>query len=352
MGLLDGSERLDRGERPVLSASYANTAAAAECSAGASTGSERGGQEQAADNERPTARDLVSHARILRTGIGSALAAPPARRAVARHAFEAVRDHIVRRELASIPIERLRETTQGRVRLGPIEDAGCRTVGMALSAGTYGLQQIPGVGTQIALKVVAAARQLEMAVAQSARVRIDADNRPDAHTRLLGALRAYGLAESAVAPLRDSLGGLAAQLDAVTDDAARASSRLKMFFSGRRKRETARSSLRQLDELLGSPQAVRDEAELTSALSVSVNRRPSLWSSGWITRSGRSPTTGCLSKSASSPPTSTPPRALCPPKSPRPCVARASTSRSSRHRCAATRLWRKVCAHPATGDPG
>ena len=41
-------------------------------------------------------------------------------------------DDVVYRQLTELPLTRLKETTQGRLRLGAIEAAGYRTVGQAV----------------------------------------------------------------------------------------------------------------------------------------------------------------------------------------------------------------------------
>jgi hypothetical protein len=43
-------------------------------------------------------------------------------------AFTALREQMVRRELANIPVARLRDTTEGRLRIRPLEQAGLPTV--------------------------------------------------------------------------------------------------------------------------------------------------------------------------------------------------------------------------------
>src|SRR5580693_758477 len=143
------------------------------------------------DGEEPAPRALVSQARAFRKDVAEAVAAPPARLRAARATYELARDDVVRQQLAELPLARLKETTQGRLRLRLIEAAGYRTVGQAAAAGVVRLQQIQGVGPQTATQVVAAARQLANAMMQSVRLRFDPDGRPPAQTRLLAELHAY-----------------------------------------------------------------------------------------------------------------------------------------------------------------
>ena len=203
-----------------------------------------------AEGEDPAPRALVSQARGLRQSISVAVAAPPARLRAARATYELARDDVVRQQLAELPLARLKETTQGRLRLRLIEAAGYRTVGQAAAAGVVRLQQIQGVGPQTATQVVAAARQLANAMMQSVRLRFDPDARPAAQTRLLAELHAYGIARQAASPGPENLGDTAAALDAVLTGSRRAASQLRMFFSGSRKRDEARIALSQLGDLM------------------------------------------------------------------------------------------------------
>ena len=204
------------------------------------------------DQDDPAPRALVAQARDLRAGLAEIAAAPPARRRAARAAYEAARDDVVYRQLAELPLARLKETTQGRLRLGAIEAAGYRTVGQAGAAGVAGLQQIPGVGPQTATQVIAAARQLSSAMMQRVRLRFDPDARPPLQARLLAELYRYGVARQAASPGRENLDEMAAALDAVLAGSRRAVSRLRMFFSGSRKRDEARSDLSLLEGLMTS----------------------------------------------------------------------------------------------------
>ncbi len=219
-------------------------------------------------------RSLVSDARELRSKITGGLAEPDVRRKAARTAFDAARDDIVRQQLNAMPLDRLKETTQGRLRLGAIERAGYRTVGAAAAAGQYRLQQLHGVGEQTASRVIAAARQVEHAMKQAVRVRFDPDGRPKPQATLLSALHAFDAAESSIAPLRAELTDIAGQLDQVLADGRRAASRLRMFFSGGQRRDIARQALGQLDLLMASPDLSARRGQLDDAMT--AMRRPSL----------------------------------------------------------------------------
>ena len=161
------------------------------------------------------ARAILGQSRALRAAITDALTAPEARRQSARRAYESVRRDVVRAEVAKMPLDRIKEITQGRLRLAAIEQAGFRTVGAVAAAGPHRLQAIPGVGPQTASQVVAAARQLQAAMEQETRVRFDPDARTAHQAELLAELHGYETAKSVIPPQAPDLRPLAADLDAL-----------------------------------------------------------------------------------------------------------------------------------------
>jgi len=66
---------------------------------------------------------------------------------------------------------------------GAIEAAGYRTVGQAAAVEVARLQQLPRVGPQTASQVIAAARQLHIAMTHSVRLRLAPDTRPPLQSR-------------------------------------------------------------------------------------------------------------------------------------------------------------------------
>ncbi|MER7035350.1 ATP-dependent helicase, partial [Streptomyces albidoflavus] len=92
-----------------------------------------------------------------------------------REALRPIHDGLAEKELDAIPVARLKDVTEGRLRLAEVEKGGFRTVRQVLDAGPYRLRQIPGVGQQTAAQTVAAARQISDAVRESVAVRIDPD---------------------------------------------------------------------------------------------------------------------------------------------------------------------------------
>jgi superfamily II DNA or RNA helicase len=226
--------------------------------------------EQPADAYPPVelgaaARAVLGQSQALRAAITEALAAPEARRQSARRAYELVRGDVVQAELAKMPLDRIKEITQGRLRLAAIEQAGFRTVGAVAAAGPYRLQAIQGVGPQTASQVVAAARQLQAAMEQEIRVRFDPDARTAHQAGLLAELRGYEAAKSLIPPQAPDLRPLAADLDTLLAAAAPASSRFRMFFTRSNKKQEARDGLSRLAALIQSPSAVTTSERLQAA---------------------------------------------------------------------------------------
>src|SRR5215467_992756 len=67
------------------------------------------------------------------------------------------RAEVVDAELAKIPIARLREASDGRLRTAPLEDAGYTTVGDVLRADHGQLDRVPGMGNKSATQAISVA---------------------------------------------------------------------------------------------------------------------------------------------------------------------------------------------------
>ncbi|MCA1840751.1 MAG: DEAD/DEAH box helicase [Actinomycetota bacterium] len=108
-----------------------------------------------------------------------------------RRDLDVVRSEIADSQLRAMPVKKIREVTEGRLRLGLIEDAGILSLADVLNASQSRLELIPGVGPETARKAVAAARQIRSLLITEARVRLDPDGRPQAHGDLLAGVDRY-----------------------------------------------------------------------------------------------------------------------------------------------------------------
>ncbi|WP_405648235.1 DEAD/DEAH box helicase [Streptomyces uncialis] len=198
-----------------------------------------------------------------------------------RAALTPIHDGLAQQELDAIPVARLKEVTEGRLRLGEVEKGGFRTVRQVLEAGPYRLRQIPGVGQQTAAQAVAAARQIADAVRETISVRIDVD-RPDPLTTALvvglallveagpEARRAVGAAEA-----------LSVRLGPLLVEAKPASSRLRLFVMGKSRRERALAAVAEIREV--AEQAEQEGVpELLAQASVDLLRGPLGEMEAWV----------------------------------------------------------------------
>ena len=152
---------------------------------------------------------LLARAEELRSRIGSVVGVDAKPRQMVRVAFEALRQEMVRRDLAAIPVERLKDSTAGRLRLGPLAAAGFMTVLDVLDAPEWALLAVPGVGQQSVTQLHGAARQVASAVEHGLKFRVDLDPTNQRSTALIKALyrldavqRAAEQARRQVTPIR------------------------------------------------------------------------------------------------------------------------------------------------------
>ncbi|MFE4576659.1 DEAD/DEAH box helicase [Streptomyces chartreusis] len=190
-----------------------------------------------------------------------------------RAALAPIHDDLARTELDAIPVARLKDLTEGRLRLGEVEKGGFRTVGQVLDAGSYRLRQLPGVGQQTADQTVAAARRIADAVRETIAVHIDVDRPEPRTTALVVALNVMVEAGPEARRAVDTAGTLTKRLGPPLADAAPTSGRLRMLLAGRAGRERALTALAEVRAV--TEQADRDEVpQLLAQASVDLLRRP------------------------------------------------------------------------------
>ncbi|MFJ5894197.1 DEAD/DEAH box helicase [Streptomyces sp. NPDC093064] len=186
---------------------------------------------------------LHDAARSLRTDHAGAVAA-------VRAAFEPLRAELVALELESIPVARLRDVTEGRLRLGAVEAAGLRTVRAVHEASRYELRQVPGVGEQTADRALAAARQIARAVADTVTVRIDVDHPEPRTTALVVALHRLVETGPELRRALDTAERLDTRLAELLPVARPAGGRLRLALARRERRERALAAAAELGALL------------------------------------------------------------------------------------------------------
>ncbi|HZD15882.1 MAG TPA: DEAD/DEAH box helicase, partial [Pseudonocardiaceae bacterium] len=182
------------------------------------------------------------------------LSAPQLLRESARWQIEVLEQEKVAARLRAKPIGVLKNVAGRGVRLGQLEGAGFRTVADVLSAPVQALHAVQGVGPQTVHQVREAATLAADQVRRDTRFRFDPDRPDSGQTQLLSTLAATRAADSAAASLREPLTIFVTQTTPLVAEAERTSSRLKMFFSGRVRKDSALTALAQLDAILAEPQ--------------------------------------------------------------------------------------------------
>ena len=198
-----------------------------------------------------------------------------------RAALKPLVDGLTERELSDIPIARLRDVTEGRLRLGEIENGGFRSVGQLLDAGPYRLVQIPGVGQQTADQAFAAARQIADAVRETIGVHLDVDHPEPRTTALVVAL--HVLVEAGLEARRavDTASALSDALGPLLAEAKPAAGRLRMLRAGKDGRQRALEAVAEIRRL--TAQAVQDGVpELLAQASVDLLRGPVAEVEAWV----------------------------------------------------------------------
>ncbi|WP_171053186.1 DEAD/DEAH box helicase [Streptomyces marianii] len=198
-----------------------------------------------------------------------------------REALKPIHDAEVRRELEAIPVARLQEATEARLRLGIVERSGLRTVGRVLQAGPYRLRQIPGVGQVTVDQLLAAARRLADAAHESVAVHIDVDRPEPRTTALVTALHVLVEAGPDARRAVDRAAVLSARLGPLLADAQLVAGRFRTLLAGQEKRARALAAVAEIRSLL-------DEADqagvpgLFAQASVDLLRGPSSDVAAWV----------------------------------------------------------------------
>ncbi|HEV2346319.1 MAG TPA: DEAD/DEAH box helicase [Actinocrinis sp.] len=181
-----------------------------------------------------------------------------------REAYGALHSAVVREQLSSTPVDRLKEVVP-RLPVARLEKAGYADVYAVLSAGTERLEQINGVGAQTAAQADAAARRLAEAVGADTRISADVDP-DDAHgAALLAALHRVQNAQSATERAREPARRLGDQLSRLITGATPLRSRLRRTFTAARRRAEAERAVTGLEELLDAPATQRDLKRIETA---------------------------------------------------------------------------------------
>ncbi|MEU9078653.1 SNF2-related protein [Kitasatospora sp. NPDC048538] len=170
-------------------------------------------------------------------------------------AATALRDRLVREELETIPVARLRDVTAGRLRVGALEAAGFRTVQRIVDASAYSLQSVPGIGAQTAAQTVAAARRIAEAAGRSVAVRLDVDHQDTMSTALVTALQRLVVAGPEAAHANEVAQRVVGEVAALVSTAQPARGAIRGLLAGRQRKQEALAAVEQLTALLAESEA-------------------------------------------------------------------------------------------------
>ncbi|MFA1539110.1 DEAD/DEAH box helicase [Actinomadura monticuli] len=213
------------------------------------------------------ARDLIADHRRALGAVHAALAP--------------LRSEAAREQLGSIPLTRLKDVTDGRLRLGPLEEAGFASVADVLVATPYRLQLLPGIGPQTARQLHAAAASLAEAAERSATVRVDVERRDEAMTPVVVALHRLVNAGPELPRARAAAEEVDERFAPLVHDARPAGSWWRRILAGPAKRERAREAVGELAEALRAEER-RDARLLISQASVDLLRPDASPDEAWI----------------------------------------------------------------------
>jgi superfamily II DNA or RNA helicase len=170
--------------------------------------------------------------------------------AAIRASYVDLREEIVERELAKIPVSRLRDVTDGRLRTAPLEEGGLTTVAHVLRATHEQLDRLPGVGEKSAKLAVSAAHQVSAAVAESVKVRIELDPGDRPATAMVRNLHRLVEVDRVAPAAREQAARMRAELTALLITARPAGGRVRMFFANQQQRKAALAAAVKLERVL------------------------------------------------------------------------------------------------------
>ncbi|MEV0459599.1 DEAD/DEAH box helicase [Catellatospora methionotrophica] len=224
------------------------------------------------------ARALVTEAADTQRVARTLLDAEPGLVAEIRELAASHRSQLLEERLHQADLARLRETADGKLRLGPLRAAGFTTVGQLITR-RHQLHQVPGIGRTTVGQIEAAIEALSASVEADTVLRPDPDRRSPGDTHLLRSLHRLALVRRRVRPVLGRTGELHAALTGSIDAARRANSRWRSLFRGRQGRQEDVAALHALETALRSPKLDAARTRMLAA-ATALDREPTdtqLW---------------------------------------------------------------------------
>lgn len=216
---------------------------------------------------------------VLRQG-ATLVAAPKVLRKRASDAADELIQAQVDRKLRATPLSELRNLVAKGVRFGKLENAGYLTVADVRSVPVSALVAVPGIGENSARAISRAAMQVARQFRQDATIQFDVERRPARETKLLSRLVKLYVAEQSARRLRPEVERLRRKASPLLADGRRATSKLRMFFSGKAARTAALTALQDVERLINSPDVTalrRGIAAAEAADAAAGSRADEVW---------------------------------------------------------------------------
>ena len=222
---------------------------------------------------------LQAGAALLADGMWLASTLDAARRAVI-DAHRVLAEPQIRPRLAELGIERLRESTGGRVRLAGLPEAGFLTVGDLVDADPARLDAVPGIGPQTARTLRAAAQQIADAVAASVQVRVENDPENRQTTPLVVAVARLARLLPAAKTLKVLPDQVVPALQHDVAAAAPTASRIGWLFTGRDRKDAATIAYWRVDQAArwASENRIADRVAAVRAIAEAPPTAAEAWS--------------------------------------------------------------------------
>ena len=144
----------------------------------------------ARDFSNADAKRLSSNARALLNALSGISAHEAPDRSSIRDATDRLIGQIVMDTLAKISVDELNRDRRG-IRVKTLQDAGYTSIAQLISASSYQLASIRGIGDDGAAEILSIAQDYAAKVRANTKIRLSVDDRSPAATRLILALASY-----------------------------------------------------------------------------------------------------------------------------------------------------------------
>ena len=211
-------------------------------------------------------QELLKRGGALRARVDSVVTGEQRLREDVITTFTELRAGMVQRELDTIPVVRLRDVTEGRLRLATLERSGYATVRAVFNASPADLARISGVSPETATHAVAAARQIAQAVEDDLRIRIDLDPQNKASTALLVALHRLRRVTPELAPVREDAARLTQELSTLATTAGPPRGWFRLLLTGDENRTRILYALDRIAEIIAEVDGPGVGSRLGSAI--------------------------------------------------------------------------------------